>query len=232
MLKDVNDFIKEIKLMEEKINLSLFEDFLESSSPAGYAKTLINIKNADENKETVAEKIDRISNLKDRIKETSETEKKNGDTTLKIIEKVLDYNKDAQQIFQHTSKVDKGKPKSKPEESIAERVKLRRRKLDVIKKKKENINNELFSYYLDYLNPVITFERLRDATDQKNKDLVKSINKKLTKLKNIVKNVPKDKISKVEGNEKIIDIVEGILELNSKKKIRIWIKNTNTESNA
>ena len=69
MLKDVNDFIKEIKLMEEKINLSLFEDFLESSSPAGYAKTLINIKNADENKETVAEKIDRISNLKDRIKE-------------------------------------------------------------------------------------------------------------------------------------------------------------------
>ena len=232
MLKDVNDFIKEIKLMEEKINLNLFEDFLESSSPAGYAKTLINIKNADENKETVAEKIDRISNLKDRIKETSETEKKNGDTTLKIIEKVLDYSKDAQQIFQHTSKVDKGKPKPKPEESIAERVKLRRRKLDVIKKKKENINIELFSYYLDYLNPVITFERLRDATDQKNKDLVKSINKKLTKLKNIVKNVPKDKISKVEGNEKIIDIVEGILELNSKKEIRIWIKNTNTESNA
>ena len=76
MLKDVNDFIKEIKLMEEKISLSLFEDFLESSSPAGYAKTLINIKNADENKETVAEKIDRISNLKDRIKEMSETKKK------------------------------------------------------------------------------------------------------------------------------------------------------------
>ena len=51
-------------------------------------------------------------------------QKKNGDATLKIIEKVLDYKKDAQQIFQHTSKVDKGKPKSKPEESIAERVKL------------------------------------------------------------------------------------------------------------
>ena len=145
-------------------------------------------------------------------------QKKNGDTTLKIIEKVLDYKKDAQQIFQHTSKVDKGKPKSKPEESIAERVKLRRRKLDVIKKKKENINNELFSYYLDYLNPVITFERLRDATDQKNKDLVKSINKKLTKLKNIVKNVPKDKVPKVEENEKIIDIVEKILDLNNEKQ--------------
>ena len=76
--KDVNDFIQEIKSMEEKINLSLFEDFFESSSPAGYAKTLINIKHADENKETVAEKIDRISNLNDRIKEMSETEKKTG----------------------------------------------------------------------------------------------------------------------------------------------------------
>ena len=35
--------------MEEKINLSLFEDFFESSSPANYAKMLINIKNVDEN---------------------------------------------------------------------------------------------------------------------------------------------------------------------------------------
>ena len=62
------------------------------------------------------------------------------------------------------------------------------------------------------------FERLRDASDEKNKDLVKSINKKLTKLKNIVKNVPKDKVSKVEENKKIIDIVEKILDLNSEKQ--------------
>ena len=68
------------------------------------------------------------------------------------------------------------------------------------------------------------FERLRDASDEKNKDLVKSINKKLTKLKNIVKNVPKDKVSKVEENEKIIDIVERILELNSKKQLGLGLK--------
>ena len=37
-------------------------------------------------------------------------------------------------------------------------------------------------------------------------------------MKNIVKNVPKDKVSRVEENEKIIDIVERILELNSEKK--------------
>ena len=60
------------------------------------------------------------------------------------------------------------------------------------------------------------FERLRDSSDEKNKSMVESINEKLTKLKNIVKNVPKDEVSKFEENEKIIDLVERILELNSK----------------
>ena len=36
------------------------------------------------------------------------------------------------------------------------------------------------------------FRRLRDSSDEKNKSLVESINKKLTKLKKIIKNVPKD----------------------------------------
>ena len=39
--------------MKEKINLTLFEEFFESSSPADYVKMLINTKNADENKEFV-----------------------------------------------------------------------------------------------------------------------------------------------------------------------------------
>ena len=68
MLKDVNSFIQKIESMSEKINLSLFEDFFESSSPADYAKTLININNPDKNKEFVTEMKDRISNLKGRIK--------------------------------------------------------------------------------------------------------------------------------------------------------------------
>ena len=66
--------------------------------------------------------------------------------------------------------------------------------------------------------------RLRDASDEKNKDMVGSINKKLTELKNIVQNVPKDKVSKVEENEKIIDIVERILELNSEKQLGLGLK--------
>ena len=82
----------------------------------------------------------------------------------------------------------------------------------------------MFSHYFDYLNPVIMFERLRDSSDEKSKSMVESINEKLTKLKNIVKNVPKDEVSKFEENEKIIDIVENILELNSEKKQGLGLK--------
>ena len=42
MLENVNYFIEEIKSMKKKINLSLLEDFFKSSSPADYAKMLIN----------------------------------------------------------------------------------------------------------------------------------------------------------------------------------------------
>ena len=80
VLKDINNFIRKIKSMEEKINLSLSGDFFESSSTADYAKMLINIKNPEENKEIVAEIKDRISNLKGRIKEISEIKKKKNRT--------------------------------------------------------------------------------------------------------------------------------------------------------
>ena len=113
----------------------------------------------------------------------------------RLLKKILDHNTDAQKNFQHASKVNKGKSKPKPKEGIEERVKLRRQKLDIIKKKKESINNGLFSHYFDYLNPVIMFERLREAIDEKNKNLVESVNKKLTKMKNTVKNMPKDIVS-------------------------------------
>ena len=76
VLKDVNSFIQKIESISEKINLSFFKDFFESSSPADYAKMLINTKKPDENKKFVAVIKDRISNVKDRIKKMSETEKK------------------------------------------------------------------------------------------------------------------------------------------------------------
>ena len=89
----------------------------------------------------------------------------------------------------------------------------------------------MFNYYFDYSNPEILFKKLRDATDEKNKNMLESINKKLTKMKNIVKNLPKDQASKVKENEKITDIVERILELNSEKKTRLRLKNTHTKPN-
>ena len=49
----INKFIQEIRSMEEKIDLSLFKDSFGFSSPAEYAKVLINTKNQDENKEYV-----------------------------------------------------------------------------------------------------------------------------------------------------------------------------------
>ena len=52
---------------------------------------------------------------------------------------------------------------------------------------------------------------LKDAGDAKNKNMVESSNKKLNKIKKIIKNAPKDE------EKKIIDIVEKIFELNSKK---------------
>ena len=72
--------------MEEKINLSLLEEFFESSSPADYAKILVNTS-LNESKKIVEEIKDRISDLKDRIKEMSEKEKKkkNADESLNII---------------------------------------------------------------------------------------------------------------------------------------------------
>ena len=75
MLKNVDNFAQEIESMSEKINLSLFEDFFESSSPVDYAKMLINTS-PDENKKIVVQTKYRISDLKDRIKKMSEKEKK------------------------------------------------------------------------------------------------------------------------------------------------------------
>ena len=67
-------------------------------------------------------------------------------------------------------------------------------------------------------------ERLRDASDERNKYMVESINKTLPKMKNIVKIVPKDKASRVEENKKIIDIVESLLELNNENQFGLGLK--------
>ena len=98
--------------MEEKVNLSFFKEFFELLSPPDYSKMLINTKNPDENKEIVAEIKNRISDLKDKIREMSKTEKESVDETLKIIERIVNYNKNAQKNFL-VSKVNKKKSELK-----------------------------------------------------------------------------------------------------------------------
>ena len=89
----------------------------------------------------------------------SETEKKNknANETLDIIKKILDYNKNVHLA----SKVDKKESKELKFESIADRLKSRKQKLDMINKKKENINNELFKEYFNYSNADTMIKRLK-----------------------------------------------------------------------
>ena len=66
--------------------------------------------------------------------------------------------------------------------------------------------------------------RLGDAKGERNKDQVYLIKKELTRLKNVVKNVPEDRRFKIEENEKIIDIVERLPELNNENQLGEGLK--------
>ena len=75
VLKEVTKSIKKIESMAENINLSLFLELFELL-PVDYSKCLINLKNRKENKELVTEAKNRISDLKDTIRNMSKKEKK------------------------------------------------------------------------------------------------------------------------------------------------------------
>ena len=175
---------------------------------------LINTKNADENKENVKETENRILDLEDRIKEMNEKENKNKNVkeTLEIITKILDYNKNAQNFFHRSSKVDKSKSKPKIEESIEERVKLKNNRIAKIKKEEENINNLTFEYYFSkYKNPSDMYKKLGETKSKKNEDQVYLIKEILDEIKKDNKSA-KEYI--IKGNEKIINIVECVLYFN------------------
>ena len=93
--------------------------------------------------------------------------------------------------------------------------------LKLTEKKK---NNALFSYSFDYSNPSNMHNKLISATSETNKNRVDVIIKQLTKLKNRVKNVPKNDKLKSEENRNIIHIVEKILELNNENQLGLGLK--------
>ena len=87
-----------------------------------------------------------------------------------------------------------------------------------LKGKEQSINNELFkTYFTDYQSPSIMYKKLREPENteinETGADLIKKV---LNKLKRIIGNTPKDDAAKTDENEKIIDVVERILELNNK----------------
>ena len=181
VLKGVEKFIQKTKSMAENINLSLFKDFFESSSPADFVKNLVNVKDSNEKKEIVAKIKDRISDLKDRIKKMREKEKKSADETLGIVEKILDCNKEAQETFLIVSKVDKGKPKL--EESVAGRIKLRKERIAEIEGEEKNINNELFKKYItNYRSPSDMYKKLHETEGTRNENQVYLIKEVLNKI--------------------------------------------------
>ena len=93
-----------------------------------------------------------------------------------------------------------------------------------LKKRKKNKNNKIFSYYFNYSSPSNMLSRLSNSRSEINKNQTYSIKNTLTEIKTIVRNPPKDNPLKTEENEKIIDIVEGILELNSKNQLGLGLK--------
>ena len=71
-------------------------------------------------------------------------------------------------FFSLASKVDKEKSKPKPEESISERVKLKKGKIAEIEKEEKNINNELFKkYFANYQSPSDMYKELRNTEGKK-----------------------------------------------------------------
>ena len=69
------------------------------------------------------------------------------------------------------------------ERSIAERTKLSRGRLDEVKRKEQNINDELLNaYFTDYQNPSSMYKKLSQTKGAVNEFRVDSIKKVLSKL--------------------------------------------------
>ena len=101
------------------------------------------------------------------------------------------------------------------ERSIAEGVKLRRKRTAEIEEEEKNINNELpKEYFSNYQSPSDMFKKLREAKGEWNEERVFLIREMLNKMKKTIKNVPENRKFMIKKNEKIINIVERILYFN------------------
>ena len=149
-------------------------------------------------------------------------EKKSADETLKIIKEILDYNEEVQKAFALASKVDKGKSEPKPEESIAERVKLRWQKseekefnnfLEQSKEEQTNIDIAWFKNEFNHKVPDKMLQILQFRISGLWSSNI-SIEDNFDNFSNVVMNMPKG-CKKNEGI-KILNIVNKIFNFISK----------------
>ena len=98
-----------------------------------------------------------------------------------------------------------------------------------MKLKEQNINNELFKSSSNM------YEKLSKTEGAVNDVRVDSFKKVLNKLQRTIDYVPNDNAFKIDENEKIIDIVESILEFNNKfqfSRLPISLAQLNARNNS
>ena len=94
----VKKFIEYVEKKSKDLNYDLFKNYFNFVVPSSLAKKLYETKNKNKNNELVEEIRNRWSNLKDGIKKMSEDEKEieQPDKILKIVEEILEFNKQNQ----------------------------------------------------------------------------------------------------------------------------------------
>ena len=103
-----------------------------------------------------------------------------------------------------------------------------------IENESEDINYELFKKHFSFVVPSALAKKLFETKDKKkNSELVKEIKNRWSDLIDEIKKMSEDE-KKFEKPDKILKIVEEILNFNNKikKKIKTWLKNVNTSPNA
>ena len=94
----VKKFIEYVEKKSKDLNYDLFKNYFNFVVPSSLAKKLYETKNKNKNNELVEEIKNRWNNLKDEIKKMSEDEKEieQPDKILKIVEEILEFNKQNQ----------------------------------------------------------------------------------------------------------------------------------------
>ena len=123
--------------------------------------------------------------------------------------------------YQSTVKLEQ---KSKPEQSVGKRTKLRRKRFDEIAKKENTIDSDLFNYYFKYSGPRNMYKQLNEEDTENSQVEVDFIEDDMTQKKfyqkkalskKDIENASKDDVGKIEKMNKIADIFEFILYFNN-----------------